>query len=118
MNHPESILQKNCVFWFRAQYPRVARLLFSVPNGGYRRRVEAMIMKAEGQTAGVSDLILLIPTESYSSLCIEFKVDTGKQTDLQRSWQELAEQHGNKYVICRSFDEFRSAIQNYLCQKN
>lgn len=117
MNHPESILQKNCVFWFRAQYPQIAKLYFSCPNGGYRKPIEAKILKAEGQVSGVSDTILLIPKDPYSSLCIEFKAGNGKQSAYQKSWQDLAEKHGNKYVIVRSFDEFRTEIQNYLCQK-
>lgn len=49
-----------CVGWFRLQYPAVGKLLFAVPNGGARSRTEAAIMKAEGVTAGVTDLILLL----------------------------------------------------------
>ena len=114
--HLESRLQIACKKWFGLQYPKIARLCFSVPNGGFRNAVEAQFLKAEGSTAGVSDMILLKPsgTGKYSSLCIEFKIESGKQTALQKSWQELAELHGNKYVICRSFDDFRNEIQNYL----
>ena len=115
--HIESRIQQNCIKWFRYQHSNIARLLFCVPNGGSRSRIEASIMKGEGVTAGVSDLILLVPTESYSSLCIEFKSGKGKQTELQKSWQELAEKQGNKYVICRSFDEFTEIIQGYLSHK-
>ena len=113
----ESRIQQSCVKWFRYQYSNIARLLFAVPNGGSRNRIEASIMKGEGVTAGVSDMILLVPTESYSSLCIELKAGKNNQTDLQKSWQELAEKHGNKYVIVRSFDEFREIIQGYLSHK-
>jgi hypothetical protein len=80
--------------------------------------IEAKIMKAEGVTAGVSDSILLVPRGVYSSLCIEFKTKSGTQTELQKSWQELAERHGNKYVVCRSFDEFINAVNGYLFMKN
>ena len=117
MNHPESRLQTSCMTWFKYQYQSIAPLCFAVPNGGHRRITEARILAGEGVKPGVSDVILLVPTESYSSLCIEFKVEKGKQTELQRSWQELAEKHGNKYVIVRSFDEFRTAITDYLCGK-
>lgn len=117
MRHPESQLQISCLRYFRYQYSNIARLIFSIPNGGYRRPIEAKIMKAEGAVSGTSDVIFLIPSGIYSSLCIEFKAPGGKQTDLQKSWQELAEKHGNKYVIVRSFDAFRTEIQNYLSQK-
>lgn len=56
MTHAESILQRNCVTWFRLQYRSLAGLLFAVPNGGGRSRVEASIMKAEGVTPGVGDI--------------------------------------------------------------
>ena len=35
-------------------------------------------------------------------------------TELQKEWQEVAEKYGNKYVILRSFDEFRNEINDYL----
>jgi hypothetical protein len=114
MRHNESIIQQNCVKWFRLQYPELALMLFAVPNGGLRRRVEAAIMKAEGMTAGVADLILLVPSKGYNSLCIEMKTEKGRQTDTQKQSQKHAERHGNKYVICRSFEQFVHEIRAYL----
>ena len=60
MKHIESRLQIACVRWFRMQYPQYKLMLFSVPNGGKRTLMEAIIMKNEGVVAGVSDLILLV----------------------------------------------------------
>ena len=39
--HTESDLQRQCVSWFRLQYPTDALMLFAVPNGGGRSVVEA-----------------------------------------------------------------------------
>jgi hypothetical protein len=100
--------------WFRLQYPGLAKILFAVPNGGLRTRIEAKILIGEGVVHGVSDCILLKSNHQYSSLCIEFKAPGCKQTELQKSWQELVEKHGNKYIVCTSFDEFRQEIQSYL----
>ena len=66
-------MQRMCVGWFRLQYPAVGKLLFAVPNGGARSRTEAAIMKAEGVTAGVTDLILLLGRGGFNALCIEMK---------------------------------------------
>lgn len=112
--HEESQLQRICVRWFRLQYPEFAKLLFSVPNGGARNKREAGILKAEGVTAGVADMILLIPSGGFASLCIEFKTDKGKQQETQKEWQKAVEKAGNKYVIVRSFDNFRNEIDTYL----
>lgn len=117
MNHPESQLQSACLKWFNYQYSSIAPLCFAVPNGGRRRIIEAKIMKGEGVRAGVSDLILLIAKGQYGALCLEIKSDKGKQSEFQINWQSIAEKHGNKYVIIRSFDEFRNEIESYLNPK-
>lgn len=114
MRHTESQLQRACLKLFQYQHPGLARLMFNVPNGAKRSASQSRIVLSEGLVAGVSDLIFLKPNHEFSALCIEFKTEKGKQTDLQKSWQELAEQYGNKYVICRSLDEFMSEVDKYL----
>ena len=113
MRHEESRLQQSCVKWFRLQYPQYARLLFSVPNGAVMSPVTARIMKAEGIVAGVSDLILLVPSGNYHALCIEMKTETGRQSKEQKEWQEAVEAQGYRYSLCRSFDEFYELMENY-----
>lgn len=117
MRHVESRIQQECVKWFRLQYAQIWDLLFAVPNGGKRNGLEASIMKAEGVTAGVSDLILLMPNGIYHGLCIEMKTGykrTSKQTDRQIEWMRQVQNVGYKYVVCRSFDDFKEAITSYL----
>lgn len=116
--HIESHLQRNCFTWFRLQYPRLRLLLFAVPNGGFRNKREAGIMKAEGVTAGVADVILLKPSGGYASLCVEFKTEDGTQRATQKEWQKAAEGAGNKYVIVRSFDAFKEEVEKYLIADN
>lgn len=112
--HIESQLQRSCKTWFNYQYRALARLLFSVPNGGRRDPREAAIMRAEGMTAGVADMILLVPRHGYAALCIEFKTDKGRQTEYQRTWQKLVEENGSKYIIVRDFTHFATEINAYL----
>lgn len=114
MIHEESKIQQTSVRWFRLQYPKLALLLFSVPNGGARRRIEGAIMKAEGVTVGVSDLLLLYPSKGYHGLCIEMKTQKGRQQPSQKTWQLAVEDAGYKYVLCRSFDDFMTEINAYL----
>ena len=112
-NYNESRTQIACVTWFRYQFPKYAKLLIAVPNGG-NRNLEAKILKAEGVTAGVSDLLLLVPKKGYGCLCIEMKTEKGWQSDEQKEWQARNEAYGNKYVICRNIDEFIKLIEWYL----
>jgi len=117
MRHLESAVQKNCVSWFRLQYPKLRKNLIAVPNGGARNRTEAAIMKGEGVTAGVADLVLFYPTPKHHALCIEMKTKDGRQQPSQKQWQQAVEYFGYKYVICRSLDEFRDIIYSYLVEK-
>lgn len=113
-SHPESKLQIQCVTWFKYQYPHLAPLMFAVPNGGSRDKREAAIMKAEGITAGVSDLILNIRGGLHTQLAIEMKDVKGRQSPEQKRYQRYAEAVGIKYIICRSFQDFKDEVINYL----
>lgn len=113
-NHHESRLQIACVIAFRYHYPRLKYMLFAVPNGGKRTKMEAIILKSEGVISGVSDLILLTPNKGYGSLCIEMKFENAKQSENQKIWQKETEKHGNKYVVCNSVTSFLNAVNDYL----
>jgi len=121
MKHAESKLQIACVTWFRLQYPN--EVLFAIPNGGQRNAITAKILKAEGTLAGVADLFLAKKKHfklnghmfvESSGLFIEMKIDKGRQAPSQIEFQKAVEGKGYKYIICRSFDEFKAEIDNYL----
>lgn len=113
-SHEESRIQQACVRWFRMQYPRYARLFFAVPNGGGRSKIEAAIMKGEGVTAGVADMLLLLPSGEHPYLCIEMKTASGRQTREQKAWQADVEAVGGRYAVCRSIEDFMREIKTYL----
>lgn len=110
----ESQIQHDCLTWFRLQYPKLALLMFAVPNGGRRDAKSGARMKNEGVIKGVSDLILLIPKKGYASLCIEMKTPKGVQSDNQKEWQREAEKYRNRYVVCHSLQEFMNEVNSYL----
>lgn len=113
-SHPESQLQIQCVSWFKYQYPHLAPLFFAVPNGGSRDKKEAAIMKAEGITAGVSDLILNVPAGPYTQLAVEMKSPKGTLSDEQKRYSRYAQAVGIKYIVCRDFGTFCIEVQEYL----
>ena len=123
MNHEEQKLQMQCVSWFRAQYPQYAMLLTHPINEGGRStgRIGG-IHKAEGTQAGVPDLLLFMsatcPCEDYYTiygcLGIEFKTLKGKQSQEQKDFQKIFEAAGNKYVVIRSFEEFKRVMNEYI----
>lgn len=100
------------------------RVLFHVPNGGKRSRVEGAIFKAMGVRAGIPDLLLLVPlrsTESQSNyaacgLAIELKAPGRKSatTDSQDEMHQLFCAAGWYVCVCDSFDSAITNITNYL----
>lgn len=112
--HAEDDLQMQCVRWFRLQFPKLARLLHHSPNGGRRDAREGARFKQMGTQAGFPDLILLVAANGYHALMLELKTRTGRQQDTQKEYQQLVEAQGYKYVVIRSFDQFRETIKDYL----
>ncbi|MBR1785295.1 MAG: VRR-NUC domain-containing protein [Bacteroidales bacterium] len=114
MRHNESKLQQSCVRYFRLAFPKYAHLLFAVPNGVATTATQGRILKAEGMMAGVADLILLVPRKGYGAMCLEMKTAKGIQCETQKIWQVECERAGNRYVVVRSFDQFREVVVDYL----
>ena len=111
----EEILQTACIKWFDYQYPQYRQLLFAVPNGGSRHKIEAINLKKQGVRAGVSDIIFLYPSFRFSFLCIEFKSVKGKQSDEQKEFETLIDsQTQGLYIIIRSFEEFKNIIEDHI----
>ena len=108
----EDKLQAQIYAWYNNTYclthhnPR--HMIFSVPNGGLRSKIEAMKMKSTGLLAGVSDLIIVRPGET---LFIELKTDTGVQSKEQKEFQNRIELLGFSYYLVRSLQEFQQIIK-------
>ncbi|NDV81312.1 VRR-NUC domain-containing protein [Bacteroides sp. 51] len=90
------------------------KLLFAIPNGGSRHKIEAANLKRQGVRSGVADVILLVPKKGYASLCLEFKTGKGRQSDEQKEFQRQVEACGSKYVIVRSATQAIEEMKLYL----
>ena len=108
----ESKLQIAMVKWFRLQHPN--HLLMSIPNGGKRNYITAAIMKAEGTVSGAADLFLVKGNGLYHGLFIEVKTPTGRQQPSQKEFESIVTARGYKYVVVRTFDEFKRECENYI----
>lgn len=96
-------------------FPRLPlKLLLAVPNGGSRNIIEAKNLKAQGVKSGISEVLLLIPKKGFSCLCLEFKTQTGRQSDEQTEFQNQADKVGNKYVVVQSVKEAIDTLKWYL----
>lgn len=110
----EHTLQSRCVRWFRLQFPNRRHNLFAVPNGGYRTKTTAALLKDEGQLSGVADLILLVRKGTCGALLLEAKVKGNYQSSNQRLWQKMIEADGYEYRIFHTLEEFAEIVNEYL----
>ena len=109
----EHDLQVQCLRWLRYQYPQV--LCYAIPNGGQRNTIIAAKLKAEGVVSGVPDLHIPVPRGGYASLYIEMKNGkAGRLSEHQKEVIPRLQAFGNKVVVCRTFEEFRREIKEYL----
>lgn len=114
----ESEIQQGCIRWFRCRYPQLwdDGMLYHIANEGIRLGGMGARFKREGIVRGVADLCLSVPRHGYGALYIEMKRPKCYQSPEQKRWQASTERHGNKYVVCRSVEEFALEINRYLSE--
>lgn len=111
----EGKIQAECVQWLWNTRPETRGLYIHIPNEGNRRsKIDGSIRKALGLTAGAPDTFMFIPRNGCHGLAIEFKTETGVQSETQKDFQMRLEEQGYKYVIVRSLEEFKEVITDYL----
>lgn len=107
------------VKWARTQavrYPEL-ELMYAVPNGGKRDKIEAAHMKAQGTLPGVADIVLPCARGSYFGLYIEMKRAKGGVVSASQRWFEgRIVEEGYAYALCAGWDVARVTILRYLSQ--
>lgn len=114
MRHIEENTQIACVKWFAYQYPEYYPYLHHSPNGGKRNAREAGRFKAMGVKPGFPDIAIYLFAEGCNGLFIEMKTGKGRQTEYQKEWQRMLTGQGCRYEVCRSFEEFKETVEDYI----
>lgn len=123
LKHPsEHEIQSAIVRWAdlnSGAHPEL-RLLFAIPNGGWRHPTTAAKLKAEGVRPGVPDLCLPVPVPRadllwYHGLFIEVKRGTmGRVREQQAIWAGALKKAGYEVALVRSVEEGVAALRAYL----
>jgi hypothetical protein len=90
------------------------RLLFHIPNGGWRHKLTAVRLKRAGVKPGVPDLFLPVPRNGCSGLFIELKAEKGMATPNQCAWLRALQDQGYSAEVAYGAEEALSIILNYL----
>lgn len=100
--------------WNEVRWPEL-RLLHAIPNGGYRRKSEAVRLKAQGVKAGVPDLHLPVARGGAHGLYIEMKRQKGGVLSSdQQDWIRDLTQEGYECAVCAGADAAITIITRYL----
>lgn len=112
MKHPERKLQREILRDLFRGY-RVA-VVFHVPNGGHRNKLEAYNLKMDGCLAGVSDLIVVRPHGRTG--WIEVK-DLGKKPSaVQVDFAERLAVLGHKVWLVDNIEQIGPIIEQWKKQ--
>lgn len=95
------------------KWPELA-LLFHIPNGGSRNRLEAYHLKQQGVKPGVPDLCLPVPRGCYCCLWIEMKSGKGRLSQEQKRWINAFNENGHFAKVCYGAEDAIETLKWYL----
>jgi hypothetical protein len=103
----EGRIQIGIVHMVRAVAPHIR--IFHPAQGGWRDKAEAARFRALGVTAGVFDLVLILPDGKVSWW--EVKSEGGRLSEEQKVFISDLERLGHKWAIVRSVDDARRELE-------
>lgn len=112
----EDVEQECLLRWsefVKGKYPEV-RLLYHIPNGGSRNKLEAEHLRRQGVKAGVPDLCLPVPRGRYHGLYIELKAKDNTPTQKQKDWLADLDAQGYKTAVCWGWETASELLEEYL----
>jgi hypothetical protein len=98
---PEQQIQKALFTHIRAR-AQPGMFAFHVPNGGYRRKTEAAILKGLGVKAGVPDVICIHRGKVYA---LELKAAGGRLSPKQRETTDALREAGATVRVATGLDD-------------
>lgn len=116
MKQYEADQQRKLFQWttfIRVEHPEID-LMFHIPNGGSRNKLEAANLKKQGVKAGVPDLFLPVSRGGYHGLFIKLKYGKNKPTEKQTEWLTNLNEQGYAVAVCYGCDEASEKILKYL----
>ena len=107
----ENLIQQQIVMYFTnnfcLKHHDNRAMIFAVPNGGTRNKIEAITMKRTGTLAGVSDLIVVM---HGIIIFVEVKTEFGTLSPRQKDFQNRIESLGYHYIVVRSVEDFKEKV--------
>lgn len=109
----EEIEQQAFIKWAHT-HPLIRDLVFHIPNGGRRNRLEGAKLKRMGVRAGVSDLFIPYPAHGRHGLWIELKSASGSLSAAQQEWLVKMRALGYGAEVAHGWEGAKAAVERYL----
>jgi len=106
---PEAAIQR-AVFQHIAARGAPNLFAFAVPNGGYRRRIEAAILKGMGLRPGVPDVILVHQGRTYG---LELKAEGGRTSEAKQAAVAAMEAAGAFCAVAEGLDRALRVLEQW-----
>jgi hypothetical protein len=106
---PEAALQKCVVDHLRIR-PAPNSVAFAVPNGGYRRPIEAAILKSMGTLAGVPDICCIREGRTFF---LELKAAGGRLSPTQVAAHSLLASAGAQVAVADNIDAALKQLESW-----
>lgn len=103
----------NWAFYSKAKYPELD-LMYHIPNGGSRNKIEAAHLKRQGVKSGVPDIFLPVARGSWHGLYIELKAGKNKPTGNQKEWILRLREQGYAAEVAVGWIQAKELIEAYL----
>lgn len=115
---PETQEQEALITWVRIQERRyrALRLLYAVPNGGWRHKAVAVALYRQGVRPGIPDLCLPVARQGFHGLYLEMKslrLGADTSADQDKIIAALREE-GYRVEVCAGWERARDVIVDYL----
>lgn len=98
----------------RLKWPEL-ELVYAIPNGGSRNKVEAANLKRQGVNKGIPDICVPVARGGYHGLYIEMKRQhVGGLTEDQKDKIQKLRAQGYRVEVCRGFQKAADVIEEYM----
>lgn len=109
----ENDIQRAILDYLAAEHVLAFRMQVGAFSSEYKGKTRFMRVG----TPGMADILAFpLHPDDWSvmqphPLWIEVKIEKGKQSDLQKSFQEQVEREGHRYIIARSIEDVKEALR-------
>ncbi len=116
--HSEDVEAQKLMQLLQLKLPKIADLIYHVPNGGKRAKFEAFRLQKQGTKPGIPDYFLPVAVAPYHGLYLELKAQKGTLQKSQKEWLTKLQNQGYATCVAYGAEQAYEYLCNYLDSKH